>query len=1366
MKTIYKHLILLLFITWSTNLFATDYMVSGAGSAVVNGTYAPFGTNFIGNPVWKLSGGLYYLHSDGYSWVINDDSYYPSSSFYTNYNSSDPTTPPFTGWVLDYMGSGSAPTLGLPGPGVNYSSVIFTESSTNDGSINNSMPIVITHNNVGGGTFSGSDGDNFVNDGKILVSNLSAGLTAVIIRTSATTLSATITGNAASHKDANDVLTLTIAFQNSAFSGNVASSVSNAIKNDIAINYFQEYNIGSGGDYPSITAALTAFSSFNSDGDILNLAAQTFTEKDLNISNLTIRGQGAGSTIVQAAASQGVNNVGRVFLTKNTVVLEDLTVRYGNSHNGAGIRNEGLLTVNNCSITNNDAWVHGGGILNESESGSLVINNSTISNNTAAQYASGIALWAGNNVNCTMINCTVFGNTSGNEGALVSWNETNSFTIINSTISGNDAGLYSTYGGKFIVQNSIIAGNNSKDYRFFNSGTVTDNGNNIVESQTNFKFNNPTDILFSHDYLGNTQGISGLGWNKNSASISGNLNLSSSLADNGTIKGTQTLALSSGSFAVDAGTANGVSATDQRGLLRNGTTDIGAYEYGGTLTTTISSSLTLTQSILNGYTWPVIINGGTSVSPLIVTLGENVTLSNSQNYFIINGDYVTFEGNKKTITLASNVSYYSGLIQNGNSNANGFNNLTVQNLGVLSNNLSGFYAGWIGQEHFSKNASSNLVINCYSTGNINNYGGGIIGANSSGSAIQCYSTGNIGYNSGGIFGQNSSSCTANNCYAGGIYDNNDGIFGNNPTNETKTNCYAANGTFNTSTANANLTGTDGTVWNTIYNPFRLSVFFPITTISSSVTLTQSILNGYFWPVIINGGTSVSPLIVTLGENVTLSNSQNYFIINGDYVTFEGNKKTITLASNVSYYSGLIQNGNSNANGFNNLTVQNLGVLSNNLSGFYAGWIGQEHFSKNASSNLVINCYSTGNINNYGGGIIGANSSGSAIQCYSTGNIGYNSGGIFGQNSSSCTANNCYAGGIYDNNDGIFGNNPTNETKTNCYAANGTFNTTTANSNLTGTDGTIWNTNFNPFRLIVFFPLTTISSSVTLTQSVLDSYSWPVTINGGTSGSPLIVTLGEDVTLTNSQNYFVINGEYVTIDGNGKKITLSNITNYRGLVANGNYPENSWSSSFSNSIIKNIGVLSNNSSLKEYCGWIGQQGYGNGAGFSITYCYSNGNMTNDGSGGILGQAFMNGTISNCYSLGNISGNNTAGILAQRNREATKIINCYSNGSITGSNAGGICQIDVMMQMMNRSQFTNCYAANGTFNTTTANSKLTGTNGTVWNTSVAPYTLIGFNTIALKWGLSPNGQKTQDNTIQIDINGKKGTSSPVNENGKVN
>ncbi|WP_235954511.1 LamG-like jellyroll fold domain-containing protein [Cyclobacterium salsum] len=604
---------------WSTNLLATDYMVSGAGSAEVNGTYIPDGTNMDGNPRWKLSGGSYYLHSNMFGdWVINDYRDDAFGGFYVNWTSSDPAIPPLTGWEVDFMGTSPAPTVRLPGPGISYSAAIFTEYAANDGSIETSQPIIITHNNFDGKTFTGSNGDNFVADGKVIVTNLSTGLTAVITRTSATTLSVILTGNVTTHKDANDVLNLTFAFQDDAFSSGDASSENNATKNDLEINYFQEYSIGSSGDYASITAALSAFNLFNSDWNILNLAAETFTENNLNIGNLTVRGQGAGSTIVQAAASQGIANRG-VFITSNTVVLENLTVRHGKTSLGGGINNKGVLTVNNCNISNNDANI-GGGIFNQQPDGSensLTINNSTIANNrsVSTSYGSAIILYGGD-ASCTMTNCTVFGNTSnttGNEGALVGWSSTNSFTIMNSTISGNDAGLLSTYGGKFIVQNTIIAGNDSKDYRVLSSGTVTDNGYNIVESQTVSKFNNATDILYSHDYIGNIEGASGVGWNKNDASLGGSLTLSSTLADNSTINGTQTLALSSGSFAIDAGTASGASTTDQRGLYRNGATDIGAYEYGG-----LDSDPSNTTPIITGP------SGETGVTSA-VSINENAT---------------------------------------------------------------------------------------------------------------------------------------------------------------------------------------------------------------------------------------------------------------------------------------------------------------------------------------------------------------------------------------------------------------------------------------------------------------------------------------------------------------------------------------------------------------------------------------------------------------------------------------------------------------------------------------------------------------------------------------------------------------------
>ena len=85
-------------------------------------------------------------------------------------------------------------------------------------------------------------------------------------------------------------------------------------------------------------------------------------------------------------------------------------------------------------------------------------------------------------------------------------------------------------------------------------------------------------------------------------------------------------------------------------------------------------------------------------------------------------------------------------------------------------------------------------------------------------------------------------------------------------------------------------------------------------------------------------------------------------------------------------------------------------------------------------------------------------------------------------------------------------------------------------------------------------------------------------------------------------------------------------------------------------------------------------------------------------------------------------------------------------------------------MGGDSYTNCYVSNGIFNTTDANSNLTGTDGSIWNTSVTPYSLTAF--APLKWGINSNGQKTQVNSIQLDKNGKKGSATVVNENGKIN
>lgn len=156
----------------------------------------------------------------------------------------------------------------------------------------------------------------------------------------------------------------------------------------------------------------------------------------------------------------------------------------------------------------------------------------------------------------------------------------------------------------------------------------------------------------------------------------------------------------------------------------------------------------------------------------------------------------------------------------------------------------------------------------------------------------------------------------------------------------------------------------------------------------------------------------------------------------------------------------------------------------------------------------------------------------------------------------------------------------------------------------------------------------------------------------------------------------------------------------------------------------------------------QFGYNTNKTCSITNCYNTGALSGASFGICGNDAGKNDNatysptvnISNCYSLGNIS-NTGAGIIgsttSSTNAPTINISNCYSYGTYSNSNGidapGGSYSYNV----------TNCYAANGSWSDTTANSLLTGTPtsfysnnpGTTWakvvNNTSTPYVLSAFN-----------------------------------------
>jgi hypothetical protein len=210
---------------------------------------------------------------------------------------------------------------------------------------------------------------------------------------------------------------------------------------------------------------------------------------------------------------------------------------------------------------------------------------------------------------------------------------------------------------------------------------------------------------------------------------------------------------------------------------------------------------------------------------------------------------------------------------------------------------------------------------------------------------------------------------------------------------------------------------------------------------------QTTWNTVFWPCLVtNTNTTLGLLHIEFITDITITAQYGYFLCGtGGAIQYgssslktDGTRPIITIDNVLNYYS-LIQNGGSGGNGENDIHVYNIEVRGINGSTLYnsgdesAGWIGFAYFGKGAINNYIINCSSTSDIIQYGGGIVGSYSGSEAgasltiIGCSSSGEIGNYGGGIAGMNSGinggSITCQSCWStGAITDDAGGIIGKN--------------------------------------------------------------------------------------------------------------------------------------------------------------------------------------------------------------------------------------------------------------------------------------------------------------------------------------------------------
>ena len=216
-----------------------------------------------------------------------------------------------------------------------YNGSVFVESGANDGGMGNTISITLSND-----IFNGNNGDDFVAAGRVLASNVPAGLTAVVQRVDMTHVSASLTGKALAHNSANNVSGLGLVFQNTAFYNTPALSVTNAVRSDLQIAFLD----------PALTYSGTNFVEYwQNDGSMGN----TLT--------LTLVGDTFAGTNGENFAANGKVTAGNVpgGLTASVVRQAAGQVVFGLFGNAS--TNNIANSISNLSLTFNDAAFTMGG---------------------------------------------------------------------------------------------------------------------------------------------------------------------------------------------------------------------------------------------------------------------------------------------------------------------------------------------------------------------------------------------------------------------------------------------------------------------------------------------------------------------------------------------------------------------------------------------------------------------------------------------------------------------------------------------------------------------------------------------------------------------------------------------------------------------------------------------------------------------------------------------------------------------------------------------------------------------------------------------------------------------------------------------
>ena len=291
----------------------------------------------------------------------------------------------------------------------------------------------------------------------------------------------------------------------------------------------------------------------------------TFLRNKAINTNTSVEGIINAGAVQVDGASRDDDEAGKI-IVRNSIFDSNESGSFGKEKTGGAcylfLYDSQDMEVDKCTFKNNKSGTFGGGLSvssNQGNSGSEIkITNSAFYNNTTGSQ--GGAIFMISKIG-ELTNCTVSNNTSGAwGGGLVIYPQGNT-VVKHCTIDNNDAkqgggGIFCT-DESLKLYNSIVAFN-------------TVNGKNDVAANCRLTYQGTGNLEYP-------QKISHV----NARSCTNNVMIGDPKLGNITNNGgpTNTKALGSNSPAINKASSSFTTSTDQRGVSRSGSSDIGAFEY-------------------------------------------------------------------------------------------------------------------------------------------------------------------------------------------------------------------------------------------------------------------------------------------------------------------------------------------------------------------------------------------------------------------------------------------------------------------------------------------------------------------------------------------------------------------------------------------------------------------------------------------------------------------------------------------------------------------------------------------------------------------------------------------------------------------